>query len=85
MTTFHIHHVLQGAIEKDNGNPLQYYCLENHRDGGAGWTAVYGVARSRTQLSNFTFTLEKDMDSRTLPKIINRIPSSSVNYQDLEN
>ena len=33
-----------------NGNPLQCSCLENHRDGGAWWAAVYGVAQSRTRL-----------------------------------
>ena len=33
-----------------NGSPLQYSCLENPRDGGAWWAAVYGVAQSRTQL-----------------------------------
>ena len=33
-----------------NGNPLQYSCLENPRDGGAWWDAVYGVAQSRTRL-----------------------------------
>ena len=32
------------------GNPLQYSCLENPRDGQAWWAAVYGVAQSRTQL-----------------------------------
>ena len=31
-----------------NGIPLQYSCLENPRDGGAWWAAVYGVAQSRT-------------------------------------
>ena len=31
-----------------NGNPLQCYCLENPRDGGAWWAAVYGVAESDT-------------------------------------
>ena len=49
-----------------NGTPLQYSCLENPLDGGAYWAAVHGVARSRTQLSDFTFTfhfhaLEKEM------------------------
>ena len=34
----------------DNGNPLQCSCLENPRDGGAWWAAVYGVAQSRTRL-----------------------------------
>ena len=33
-----------------NGNPLQYSCLENPRDSGAWWAAIYGVAQSRTQL-----------------------------------
>ena len=33
-----------------NGNPLQYSCLENPRNGGTRWTAVYGVAQSRTRL-----------------------------------
>ena len=34
----------------DLGNPLQCSCLENPRDGGVGWAAVYGVAQSRTWL-----------------------------------
>ena len=49
-----------------NGTPLQYSCLENPMDGGAWKPAVHGVAKSRTRLSNFTFTfhfhaLEKEM------------------------
>jgi len=38
------------CIGEGNGNPLQCSCLENPRDGGAWWAAVYGVAQSRTQL-----------------------------------
>ena len=34
---------------ESNGTPLQYSCLENPRDGGAWWAAVYGVAQSRTE------------------------------------
>ena len=37
-----------------NGNPLQYSCLENPRDGGAWWAAVYGVAQSRTRLKQLS-------------------------------
>ena len=37
-----------------NGNPLQYSCLENPRDGGAWWAAVYGVAQSWTQLKRLS-------------------------------
>ena len=39
-----------------NGNPLQYSCLENPMDGGAWWAIVHGVAKSRTRLSDFSFT-----------------------------
>ena len=39
-----------------NGTPLQYSCLENPMDGGAWGAAVHGVAKSRTLLSDFTFT-----------------------------
>ena len=39
-----------------NGTPLQCSCLENPMAGGAWWAAVHGVAKSRTRLSNFTFT-----------------------------
>ena len=38
------------------GNPLQYSCLGNPMDGRAWWAVVHGVARSRTRLSDFTFT-----------------------------
>ena len=38
-----------------NGNPLQYYCLENPMDRGAWLATVHGVAQSRTRLSHFTF------------------------------
>ena len=38
------------CIGEGNGNPLQCFCLENPRDGGASWVAVYGVAQSRTRL-----------------------------------
>ena len=38
------------CIGEGNGNPLQCSCLENPREGGAWWAAVYGVAQSRTRL-----------------------------------
>ena len=49
-----------------NGNPLQFSCLENPMDWGAWYAAIHGVAKSQTQLSDFTFTfhfhaLEKEM------------------------
>ena len=38
------------CIGEGNGNPLQCFCLENPRDGGAWWATIYGVAPSRTRL-----------------------------------
>ena len=50
-TTERLHfHFSLSCIGEGNGNRLQYFCLENPRDGGAWWAAVYGVAQSRTQL-----------------------------------
>ena len=43
-------HFSLSCIGEGNGNPLQCSCLENPRDGGAWWAAVYGVAQSQTQL-----------------------------------
>ena len=40
-----------------NGNPLQYYCLENPMDRGAWEATVHGVAKSRTRLSDFTHSV----------------------------
>ena len=54
------------CIRRRQWHPTQYSCLENPMDGGAWWAAVHGVTKSRTRLSNFTFTfhfhaLEKEM------------------------
>ena len=43
-------HFLLSYIGEGNGSPLQCSCLENPRDGGAWWAAVFGVAQSRTRL-----------------------------------
>ena len=50
-TTERLHfHFSLSCIGEGNGNPLQCSCLENPRDRGAWWAAVYGVAQSRTRL-----------------------------------
>ena len=41
-------HFSLSCIEEGNGNPLQCSCLENPRDRGAWWAAVYGVTQSQT-------------------------------------
>ena len=51
-TTERLHfHFSLSCIGEGNGNPLQRSCLENPRDGGAWWAAVYGVTQSRTRLT----------------------------------
>ena len=65
----HFHFPLSCTGE-GNENPLQCSCLENPRDGEAWQAAVYGVAQSRTRLSDFTFTfyfhaLEKEMATQS--------------------
>ena len=50
-TTKRLHfHFSLSCIGEGNGNPLQCSCLENPRDGGAWWAAVYGVAQRRARL-----------------------------------
>ena len=47
-------HFSLSCIGEGNGNPLQCSCLENPRDGGDWWAAVYGVTQSRTRLNRFS-------------------------------
>ena len=54
-TTERLHfHFSLSCIGEGNGNPLQYSCLENPRDRGAWWAAVYGVAQSQTRLKQLS-------------------------------
>ena len=56
---FHLNNIFklfQHLFGEGNGTPLQYSCLENPMDRGAWWAAVCGVTKSRTRLSDFTFT-----------------------------
>ena len=54
-TTERLHfHFSLSCIGEGNGNPLQCSCLENPRDGGAWWAAVYGVTQSWTQLKRLS-------------------------------
>ena len=54
--------------DEGNGKPLQYSCLENPMDGGAWGAAVHGIARSPTQLSDFTFTFTSQVKAE-FPKM----------------
>ena len=56
-------HFSRSCIGEGNANPLQYSCLENPRDGGAWWAAVYGVTQSRTRLKRLSSSSSKGMVS----------------------
>ena len=47
-------------IGEGNGNPLQCSCLENPRDGGAWWAAIYGVAQSQTWLKRLSSSSSRE-------------------------
>ena len=54
-TTERLHfHFSLSCIGEGNGNSLQCSCLENPRDRGAWWAAIYGVAQSRTRLKRLS-------------------------------
>ena len=57
-TTERLHfHFSLSCIGEGNGNPLQCSCLENPRDRGAWWAAIYGVAQSQTQLKRLSSSI----------------------------
>ena len=59
-TTERLHfHFSLSCMGEGNGNPLQCSCLENPRDSGAWWAAVYGVAQSRTRLKRLSSSSSK--------------------------
>ena len=61
-TTERLHfHFSLSCIGEGNGNPLQCSCLENPRDGGAWWAAVYGVAQSLTRLKRLSSSSSSEL------------------------
>ena len=76
--------IAQYKIGEDKGTLLQYSCLENPTDGGAWWAAVHGVARSRTRLSDFTFTFFNSGINR-LGKLINLMGLRRIQKADCFN
>ena len=64
------------CIGEGNGNPLQCSCLENPRDGGAWWAAIYGIAQSRTQVKQLSSS-SKSLNTACNSPIIRLIDSIS--------
>ena len=67
-TTVRLHFSLS-CVREGHGNPLQCSCLENPRDGGAWWAAVYGVAQSRTRLRRLSSSSSSKCNILTVPGI----------------
>ena len=66
----HFHFSLS-CIGEGNGNPLQCSCLQNPRDGGAWWAAVYGVAQSWTQLKWLSSSSSSSIDQKYASFLLN--------------
>ena len=77
-TTEQIHfHFSLSCTGEGNGSPLQCSCLENPRDGGAWWAAVYGVAQSWTQLKRLSCSSNMKLQGVTLQEGADRPPPFS--------
>ena len=61
-------HFSLSCSAEGNGNPLQCSCLENPRDRGAWWAAVYGVAESRTRLTQLSSSSSNNAYIQNLEK-----------------
>ena len=72
----HFHFSLS-CIGEGNGNPLQCSCLENPRDEGAWWAAVYGFAQSRTRLKRLS-------SSSSRPPCPSPTPQSSLKLMSID-
>ena len=70
-TTERLHfHFSLSCIGEGNGNPLQCSCLENSRDGGAWWAAIYGVAQSWTQLKRLSSSSSSSSSKEKLNSLV---------------
>ena len=70
-------HFSLSCTGEGNGNPLQYSCLENPRDRGAWWAAVYGVAQSRTRLKRLSSSSSK------VSLVVKNLPASAGDVRDM--
>ena len=73
-------HFLLPCIGEGNGNPLQYSWLENPRDRGAWWAAIYEVTKSRTRLKRLSSSSSSSASGQHIKKqrhyFVNKGPSS---------
>ena len=75
-TTERLHfHFSLSCIGEGNGNPLQCSCLENPRDGGAWWAAIYGVAQSRTRLKGLSSSSSSSEKGKSESEVAQSCPT----------
>ena len=67
--------IIIGGFGEGNGNPLQYSCLENPRDRGVWWAAIYGAAQSWTQLKRLS---SSSSSSRWISQVALKNPFASA-------
>ena len=80
-TTERIHfHFPLSCIGEGKGNPLQCSCLENPRDGGAWWAAVYGVGQSWTQLKRLSSSSSSVSYAEKKNGTVKKIPATNLMY-----
>ena len=80
-TTERLHfHFPPSCIGEGNGNPLQCSCLENPRDWGAWWAAVYGVAQSQTRLKRLSSSSNSQEGKVPIPRFIFHSLRSRYNF-----
>ena len=89
-TTERLHfHFSLSCIGEGNGNPLQCFCLENPRDGGAWWAAIYGVAQSRTRLKRLSSSSSSSSSSKDVTgdfpggAVVKNLPTNARDTRDV--
>ena len=73
-------HFSLSCVREGNGTPLQCSCLENPRDGGAWWVAVYGAAQSWTQLKR----LSSSSSSAVIEEVLESSLASSIMWDKVK-
>ena len=66
------------CVREGNGNPFQCSCLENPRDGGAWWAAIYGVTQSWTRLKWLSSSSSSSSESFALGNVDFNIMHSNI-------
>ena len=81
---------MHACVGERNGNPFQYSCLENPRDRGAWWAAIYGVTQSWTRLKRFSSSSSSQnlkissRDAFALKWLLGRIVTETIGLQNLK-